>query len=577
MTVSADGTLIDPTTGGSVTTLFDANNIASVESQGSGNFSILSPTVGSSVITQSTNPMPGCGPTSIIPANSSNGTSQTSASSNLIYIPKVEGGHGAYLSMDKVQEFLQGKTELYASQQKYKYNTGTVSTNSISRGQQEQNHLNSIDQSNTPKLTSLLTSKSQGIQQSSPQKGQAFSQTSVKTIVATTKSPKVVMPIVRPQLHNTTPQKTFVTVNQSQLRGTLSPQRPGNVLVRTSQPKHPGVVNQQTLVVLQPSGTTTLPFNQNTVCNYTTSSSVCSIQPSKQTIGNSVNTQIAPTRNLIGQQRLDASTVLLQQGNNSGGKVHSPYITSITTGAGEKTGSNTVVSGSSACEILSAFGDRGIVESSKSVSSPQNVSLTVVDPSGYKNTVTRVAPGHKSVSVGTGRGRGRGAGGMASKIVYIHPQKHSTHNSNVTTPQQNFYVKQGNNIVVTPKSAPQNVVYQQGKNIIIPANCDAQSASQLINMVASSGKLSGAVQTVVSSENTSTVDTNVGNTCNPSEAPSDDKCINKKFVKVKDGGELAAGTTYLVSGPNGLQKKMVFNGENFVDLDCKYMADMCTM
>jgi hypothetical protein len=53
------------------------------------------------------------------------------------------------------------------------------------------------------------------------------------------------------------------------------------------------------------------------------------------------------------------------------------------------------------------------------------------------------------------------------------------------------------------------------------------------------------------------------------------------YISFIGGGNLSAwrkplsGTTYLVSGPNGLQQKMLFNGENFVDptteLSCKYL------
>ncbi|XP_063402611.1 sentrin-specific protease 6-like isoform X1 [Mytilus trossulus] len=535
VTVSADGTLVHlPTDDNNVPALdeyvyLDANNeqpvnsvsspVALATAAGSNATTILAPNTttalttnhvtGGSVITQ-------------------NAMSQSPIkTSDVILIPKMQGGTTsvATLTTETIQAILQQKTPLFSGAQRFKYVTTSQGNNAQAVNQIQlmapsnqsiplnsaKNQINNVQHSGAPRLTSLLTGS------------------------ATVQSPKIQTNMLQKTaagsvLKVVAPQKT-VLVSRGQTPGSVT------MVPRMQTPPTARVVpNQQTSPALIPYIVQSRS-GQTTVCNSTTSSQALRvIQPSQHIIGNKIF--IAPS-NSVGNV---TNTVQSKPGQ-------SPYVTTLSTNNGEIInqnvmnigGNSKVLSASTAQDILAAISSaQGKLTQTSVSSSPQNVTYTIITSPSTKNNQGNVTNqrGRGSATYVNSRGRGRGQTKAASSRnlaqQYVIVQKDS----------------QGRNVsYVVPNSCASSTPKVQ-----MQQNASNQS-SDIIDLITSPTKL----DTTVQSE--STLSEGQVNGSSPCVTP----IINKKFVRCKDGGDLIKGTTYMVSGPNGLQKRMVFNGENFVE------------
>ncbi|CAG2230367.1 SENP6 [Mytilus edulis] len=447
--------------------------------------------------------------------------------SDVILIPKMQGGTTsvATLTTETIQAILQQKTPLFSGAQRFKYVTTSQGNNAQAVNQIQlmapsnqsiplnsaKNQINNVQHSGAPRLTSLLTGS------------------------ATVQSPKIQTNMLQKTaagsvLKVVAPQKT-VLVSRGQTPGSVT------MVPRMQTPQTAMVVpNQQTSPALIPYIVQSRS-GQTTVCNSTTSSQALRvIQPSQHVIGNKIF--IAPN-NSIGNV---TNTVQSKPAQN-------PYVTTLSTNNGEIInqnvmnigGNSKVLSASTAQDILAAISSaQGKITQTTGSSSPQNVTYTIITSPSTKNnqgTVTNQR-GRGSATYINSRGRGRGQTKAASSRnlgqQYVIVQKDS----------------QGRNVsYVVPNSCASSTPKVQ-----MQQNASNQS-SDIIDLITSPTKLDTTV------ESNSTLSEGQVNGSSPCVTP----VINKKFVRCKDGGDLIKGTTYMVSGPNGLQKRMVFNGENFVE------------
>ncbi|XP_052089832.1 sentrin-specific protease 6-like isoform X2 [Mytilus californianus] len=530
VTVSADGTLVHlPTDDNNVPAsdeyvYLNANNEQTVDSvssavtlttvAGSNATTILAPNTTTAL---TTNHVTGG---SVITQNAM--TQSPIKTSDVILIPKMQGGTTsvATLTTETIQAILQQKTPLFSGAQRFKYVT-TSQGNSAQAVHQIQhisscnqstplnsakNQINNVQHSGAPRLTSLLTGSA------TVQSPQILTNIPMKTAAGS--GIKVVAP-----------QKT-VLVSRGQTPGsvTMVPriQTPQTAMVVPNQQKSPVVIPY-----IVPSRT-----GQATVCNSTTSSqAVRVIQPSQHIIGNKVF--IAPS-NSVGNV---TNTVQSKTAQNQ-------YVTTLSANNGEIItqnmmnigGNSKVLSASSAQDILSAISSaQGKLTQTTVSSSPQNVTYTIITSPSTKNNQGTMTNKRGRGSINS-RGRGRGQTKAASS--------------------RNL----GQQYIIVQKDS-------QGKNVsyVVPNSCETSTqkvrmnaqnqSSDIIDLITSPTKL------VNTTESDSTLSEGQVNGSSPNVTP----VINKKFVRCKDGGDLIAGTTYMVSGPNGLQKRMVFNGENFVE------------
>lgn len=249
--------------------------------------------------------------------------------------------------------------------------------------------------------------------------------------------------------------------------------------------------------------------------------------------------------------------------------VQGQYVTTLTTNnAGSLTknvikGNSNILCGSSSQNILAAISSgMKLSQSNNATSSNPHVTYFITTSTPSNNPVMTSGICNKDTPKrGRGRGsRGRGRGRIVkgssvgrSQYILVQKGEIQTLPSKVI-PDLNIQHVQNNSSGAL--SMTQNV-----------SNSQTTTNTDLIDLITSHSKSSDCATT------TNTVSQQLNG--NSVQSQESEKCINKKFVRCKDGGELISGTTYLVSGPNGLQQKMLFNGENFVEptteLSCKYL------
>lgn len=252
--------------------------------------------------------------------------------------------------------------------------------------------------------------------------------------------------------------------------------------------------------------------------------------------------------------------------------VQGQYVTTLTTNnVGNLTknvikGNSNILCGSSSQNILAAISSgMKLSQSNNATSSNPHVTYFITTSTPSNNPVMTSGIYNKDTPK-RGRGRGRGCRGRGRGRI--------AKASSVGGSQ--YIIVQKGEIQTVPSKVISDLNIQQVQNNSSDAlsmtqnvsNSQTTTNTDLIDLITSHSKSSDSAATTTSTESQQFNGNSV-------QSQLSEKCINKKFVRCKDGGDLISGTTYLVSGPNGLQQKMLFNGENFVDstteLSCKYL------
>lgn len=250
--------------------------------------------------------------------------------------------------------------------------------------------------------------------------------------------------------------------------------------------------------------------------------------------------------------------------------VRGQYVTTLTTNnAGSLTknvfkGNSNILCGSSSQNILAAISSgMKLSQSNNATSSNPHVTYFITTSTPSSNPVMTSGI-YNSDTPKRGRGRGgRGRGRIVQSPVggsqYIIVQKGEI---------QTLPSKVISDLNIQPGQNNSSGAFSMTQNV---SNSRTTTNTDLVDLITTPSKSSDSTTTT----NTESQQFN-GNSVQTQES---EKCINKKFVRCKDGGDLISGTIYLVSGPNGLQQKMLFNGENFVDpateLSCKLFISIC--